>query len=188
MLLSIELSRLRIESFFCLFIPFLPYHGKLGRNPCDGSRVVSNILRIPRKIHCCHCDLVVKRGTNSLKKSTVPCPRGLRALAFRIPLNGCGSRTQMRLESSGETFGSRTGDLSPLKAPQFYLVCHALSPGSLRPHEDGSPSLGRRGTHFISERLVTNNSRFSCLSTIVYTCPPKWSTLPVGSLDFWVFP
>ncbi len=86
MLLSIELSRLRIESFFCLFIPFLPYHGKLGRNPCDGSRVVSNILRIPRKIHCCHCYLVVKRGTNSLKKSTVPCPRGLRALAFRIPL------------------------------------------------------------------------------------------------------
>lgn len=30
----------------------------------------------------------------------------------------------------------------------------------------------------ISERLVTNNSRFSCLSAIVYTCPPKWSTLP----------
>lgn len=25
--ISIELSRLRIESFFCLSIPFLPYHG-----------------------------------------------------------------------------------------------------------------------------------------------------------------
>jgi len=46
MLLLIELSRLRIESFFCPSIPFLPYHGQLGRNPCDGSRVVSNILRI----------------------------------------------------------------------------------------------------------------------------------------------
>lgn len=30
----------------------------------------------------------------------------------------------------------------------------------------------------ISERLVTNDSRFSCLSAIVYTCPSKWSTLP----------
>lgn len=49
MLLSIELSRLRIESFFFLSIPFLPYHGLFGRNPCDGSRVVSNILRIPSR-------------------------------------------------------------------------------------------------------------------------------------------
>lgn len=46
MLLSIELSRLRIESFFCLSFPLLPYHGQLDGNPCDGSRVVSNILRI----------------------------------------------------------------------------------------------------------------------------------------------
>lgn len=30
MLLSIEVSRLRIESFFCLSIPFLPYHGRVG--------------------------------------------------------------------------------------------------------------------------------------------------------------
>lgn len=51
--------------------------------------------------------------------STVPCPRGLRALAFWIPLNGCGSGAQMRLESPGETFGSRTGNLSPQQAPQF---------------------------------------------------------------------
>ena len=64
MLLLIELSRLRIESFFAL--PLCSYH-IMGRNPCDGSRVVSNILHIPREIHCCHCDLVVKRGTNSLK-------------------------------------------------------------------------------------------------------------------------
>ena len=44
----------------------------------------------------------------------------------RIPLNGCGSGTQMRLESPGETFGSRTGDLSPQQAPQFDPVRHAL--------------------------------------------------------------
>ena len=30
----------------------------------------------------------------------------------------------------------------------------------------------------ISERLVTNDSGFPCLSAIVYTCPSKWSTLP----------
>ncbi|MCD7447162.1 hypothetical protein HAX54_024742, partial [Datura stramonium] len=30
----------------------------------------------------------------------------------------------------------------------------------------------------ISERLVTNDSRFPCLSAIVYTYPSKWSTLP----------
>lgn len=65
LVLLIELSRLRIESFFCPSIPFLPYHGQLGRNPCDGSKVLSNILRIPREIHCCHCDLVVKRGEHS---------------------------------------------------------------------------------------------------------------------------
>lgn len=56
MLLSIELSRLRIELFFCLSIPFLPYHGQLGRNPCDGSRVEKNILRI-------HLRPCVTRGT-----------------------------------------------------------------------------------------------------------------------------
>ena len=68
MLLLIELSRLRIESVFFPSILLFPYHGQLGRNPCDGSRVVSNILRIPREIHCCHCDLVVNRGTNSRLK------------------------------------------------------------------------------------------------------------------------
>lgn len=47
-------------------------------------------------------------------------------LAFLIPLNGCGKGTQMRLESPGETFGSRTYDLSPQQAPKFYLVRHAL--------------------------------------------------------------
>ncbi|KAL0391288.1 UNVERIFIED_CONTAM: hypothetical protein Slati_4547300 [Sesamum latifolium] len=46
MLLLIELSRLRIESFFAL--PFCSYH-IMGRNPCDGSRVVSNILHIPER-------------------------------------------------------------------------------------------------------------------------------------------
>ena len=50
----------------------------------------------------------------------------VRALAFRIPLNGYGSGTQMRLESPGETFGSRTGNLSPQQAPQFDPVRHAL--------------------------------------------------------------
>lgn len=66
LVLLIELSRLRIEDFFFPSIPFLPYHGQLGWNPCDGSKVLSNILRIPREIHCFHCDLVVKRGTTSV--------------------------------------------------------------------------------------------------------------------------
>lgn len=65
------------------------------------------------------------KGARTTLKSTLY-PRGLRALAFRIPLNGSGSGTQMRLESPGETFGSRTGDLSPQQAPQFDLVRHAL--------------------------------------------------------------
>lgn len=64
LVLLIELSRLRIESFFFPSIPFLPYHRQLGRNPCDGSKVLSNILRTPREIHCCHCDLVVKAKAN----------------------------------------------------------------------------------------------------------------------------
>lgn len=62
MLLSIELSRLRIESFFCPSISFLPYHGQLDRNPCDGSRAVSNILRI-------HLRPCVTRGTELVVES-----------------------------------------------------------------------------------------------------------------------
>ena len=62
MLLLIELSRLRIESFFWPSIPFLPYHGQLGRNPCDGSRVVSNILRIPSRT-------ILSRGTELVVES-----------------------------------------------------------------------------------------------------------------------
>jgi hypothetical protein len=62
MLLLIELSRLRIESFFFPSIPFLPYHGQLRRNPCDGSRVVSNILRIPSRT-------ILSRGTELVVES-----------------------------------------------------------------------------------------------------------------------
>ncbi len=62
MLLSRELSRLRIESFFCLYIPFLPYHAQLGWNPCDGSRVVSNILRISSRT-------ILSRGTELVVES-----------------------------------------------------------------------------------------------------------------------
>ena len=62
MLLSIELSRLRIESFFCLSISFLPYHGRLDRHPCDGSSAVSNILRI-------HLRPCVTRGTELVVES-----------------------------------------------------------------------------------------------------------------------
>lgn len=54
-------------------------------------------------------------------------------MAFRIPLNGCGSWTQMRLESPGETFGSQTGDLSPQQAPQFEPA-RLLSPDWLYSH------------------------------------------------------
>lgn len=126
----------------------------VGWNPWDGSRVLSNILRIPRERHCFHCDLVVKRkGARTALKSTL-CPRGLRALAFRIPLNGCGSGTQIRLESPGETFGSRTGDLSPQQAPQFDLVHHG--------HRHRGPMktalLHWEDAVLISERLVTNDS------------------------------
>ena len=37
-------SAYRIVRFFAPSIPFLLYHGQLGWNPCDGSRVVANIL------------------------------------------------------------------------------------------------------------------------------------------------
>ena len=100
------------------------------------------------------------------------------------PLNGCGSGTQMCLESPGETFGSRTRDLSPQQAPHLNLTSSVTvtlwtsPPGSLRPHEDGSALLHWEDAVLISERLVTNDSWFSCLFAIVYTCPPKWSTLP----------
>ena len=84
-------------------------------------------LRIPWEIHCCHCHLVVLRGTNSQQVLwNVQEDEKVTSLAFRIPLNGCGSGTRMRLESPGETFGSRTGDLSPQQAPQFDPVRHAL--------------------------------------------------------------
>lgn len=72
-----------------------------------------------------------------------------RSSSLGISNPGCGSGTQMRLESPGETFGSRTGDLSPQQAPQFDPVRHALdiATGIVEAHEDGSPSLGRRGTY-----------------------------------------
>ena len=62
-----ERSGVRSLLHFCLGYRDYQSLFLVGRNPCDGSRVVSNILRIPRERHCCHCDLVVKRGTNSLK-------------------------------------------------------------------------------------------------------------------------
>lgn len=60
MLLSIEASAHRIVS-----IPFFPYHGLLGRNPCDGSRVVSLFYYILR-IHLRPC---VTRGTELVVES-----------------------------------------------------------------------------------------------------------------------
>ena len=97
-------------------------------------------------------------------------------MAFRIPLNGCGSGTQVWSRQVRHS----------VHEPETYLHSKLLNltrsvtlwtspPGSLRPHEDGSTSLG---AVLISERLVTNDSGFPCLSAIVYTCPSKWSTLP----------
>ena len=63
MLLLIELSRLRIESFFCPSILFLPYHGQLGRNPCDGSRVAGARKGLPLA-------LVVVVGTHTALASS----------------------------------------------------------------------------------------------------------------------
>lgn len=126
MLLLIELSRLRIESFSFSF-PFSSYH---IMGSWVGIRVMVRELfpiffASPEK----YIVAIVTWSSKQKGKgptSTVPCPRGLRPLAFRIPLNGYGSATQMRLESPGETFGSRTGNLSPQQAPQFDPVRHAV--------------------------------------------------------------
>ena len=97
------------------------------------------------------------------------------------PLNGCGSGTQMRLESPGETL--------KVHEPETYLHSKLLTSIWPSPSRFGHRHRDRWGPmktallHWedavlISERLVTNDSWFSCLSAIVYTCPPKWSTLP----------
>ncbi|MCD9560993.1 hypothetical protein HAX54_019862 [Datura stramonium] len=95
----------------------------LGRNPCDGLKVVPNILRIPREIDCCHCALVVKRGKNNLKV-LFHVQRSL-SLGNLNPVEWLWSQDSS-LESLGDTFSSRTENLSPQQAPQFDPVCHAL--------------------------------------------------------------
>ncbi|MCD7462088.1 hypothetical protein HAX54_047739 [Datura stramonium] len=95
----------------------------LGRNPCDGSKVVSNILRIPREIDCCHCALVVKGARTALKYCSMS--QRSSSLGISNPVEWLWFRDSS-LESPGETFGSRTGNLSPQQAPQFDPVRHAL--------------------------------------------------------------
>lgn len=99
---------------------------------------ILNILRILTEIDCCHCVLVVKRGTDNLKVVSVSYSRGLQVFAFRIPLNGCGFETQIsnpiewlwfrnsNPQSPGEALSSRIKNLSRHQTPQFDPSRHTL--------------------------------------------------------------
>uniref|UniRef100_K4BH03 Uncharacterized protein n=1 Tax=Solanum lycopersicum TaxID=4081 RepID=K4BH03_SOLLC len=107
---------------------------------------------------------------------------GLRALAFRILLNGCGSGTQVLSRQVRHS----------VHEPETYLHSKLLNltrsvmlltspPASLRPHEDDSTSLGRRGaadstpplsscTWYNKKRNSRNGKVFSYTSALI---PPK---------------
>lgn len=175
MLLLIELSRLRIESFFAL--PFCFYHimgSWVGIRVmiresfqiffASPERYIVTIVTWSSKGHA------LKYCSMSQRSSSLGILNPVEWLWFRGSNASGVARWDIRF-TNRKPISTASSPIWP--DPSRFGHRHRDRWGPMK-----MALLHWEDAVLISERLVTNDSWFSCLFAIVYTCPSKWSTLP----------